>query len=129
VNTDQKKPKKGSLVIKHNLMQDMQWYYKLKGIKFGHGLMFVPVKDMHWVGDKYMVVKKCKLFKDNLCTGHPYDKPKFCCDLNAESVPTGKYELTPNCLFKYKDPAYAKLAFLKEKSGRKEFFDRLKEVE
>jgi len=56
------------------------------------------------VGRKVMYIYPCKIMKGNLCEGHPDNKPEICKMLTLETAQLqGKpFELTDNCLFKYK---------------------------
>ena len=51
-----------------------------------------------------MYIHNCSLLKNNLCEGHPDKKPELCKSLTLETIKTpGQcFEMTQNCLFKYK---------------------------
>lgn len=117
------------LTVRYILTQDMKWYYSLKGVKSAHGLMFIKDEGNFQKHDGWFyIVKPCKLLKGLMCEGHPRDKPQFCKSLTEETYKSGDFVLTPNCLFKYKDPMLAKLACMKESKELKDFFKSLREV-
>ncbi len=88
------------LIIKRLLTKDMQWYYKLRGVKYIHGELRFPKKHCIIHNDRILYLKKCRLLDNNLCKGHPKKKPIFCQSLVLETAKDNI--VTPNCLFKYK---------------------------
>ena len=84
---------------------EMQAYLKLRGANYQHGWITVPVKDCVQMGDDVIYAKRCKwLTPDNLCQGHPNEKPEICKRLTLETAGDPGMVITPNCLFKYKKP-------------------------
>ena len=90
------------LILKKLLTKDMQWYFKLRGVRYNHGLLYFPTENCIDVGDKIIFIKPCRLLEDNKCKGHPDSKPEFCKSLTLESKKTENVVITPNCLFRYK---------------------------
>ena len=84
--------------------KDMKWYYKLRGVQYIHGVLRFPKKYCNIVGNRIIYVRRCMMLdEDNLCSGHPDNKPELCKYLTLEtSVDSKGCEVTPNCLFKYK---------------------------
>ncbi len=79
-------------------------YYSLHDVEYIRGLLRFKKERITVVGRKVMYVHPCKLLKGNLCEGHPDKKPELCKMLNLETakLPGQTFELTDNCLFKYK---------------------------
>lgn len=79
-------------------------YYQLRDVEFIRGILRFKKDRIVVVGRKVMYVHPCKLLKGNLCEGHPDNKPKLCKDLTLETakLPGQPFEVTDNCLFKYK---------------------------
>lgn len=93
------------LNVHKGLLKDDIWYWKLRGVRYVHGVLMFEKKYCKPLGNRILYVRKCdKLTEDNLCGGHPFDKPKICQKLNEETAIAGdnSFEVTPNCLFKYK---------------------------
>ena len=80
------------------------WYYNLRGVEYIRGLLRFKKSRIIVVGRKVIYVNNCKLLKGNLCEGHPNNKPELCKMLTLETakLPGQPFELTHNCLFKYK---------------------------
>ena len=79
-------------------------YYSLHDVEYIRGLLRFKKERITVVGRKVMYVHPCKLLKGNLCEGHPDNKPELCKILTLETakLPGQPFELTDNCLFKYK---------------------------
>jgi len=79
-------------------------YYSLRDVEYLRGLLRFKKERIVVVGRKVMYIHPCKLLKNNLCEGHPDKKPELCKLLTLEtSKLLGQgFELTDNCLFKYK---------------------------
>lgn len=92
--------------------RDMIWYYKLRGVKYAHGTLYFPKKRFIILDGVCVYVQKCELLdENNLCKGHPDDKPEFCKDFNVDTIIDNKVKskriyVTPNCLFKFKAMEY-----------------------
>ena len=79
-------------------------YYQLRDVECIRGLLRFKKDRIIVVGRKIMYIHPCKLLKGNLCEGHPDKQPELCQMLNLETakLPGQPFELTDNCLFKYK---------------------------
>jgi len=79
-------------------------YYSLRDVQYLRGQLRFRKDRIIVVGRKVMYIFDCKLLKNNLCEGHPDKKPELCKFLTLEtSKLLGEgFELTDNCLFKYK---------------------------
>jgi len=85
------------------LSPDMQWYVRLRDCTYSRGFLKIQSKYCYVKGKLIYVYKTCKQLKNNLCVGHPNQKPKICRDFTFETMKTMKdVIITPNCLFKYK---------------------------
>lgn len=82
-----------------------QRYYTLRDVRYTRGTLRFRKDRIHVFGRKMIYMHACRLLdENNLCKGHPYDKPEICEDFtldNAHEKDNG-YLLTDNCLFKYK---------------------------
>ncbi len=79
-------------------------YYQLREVEHLRGFLRFRKDRIVVVGRKVMYIFNCKLLKNNLCEGHPDKKPELCKFLTLETanlIGEG-FELTDNCLFKYK---------------------------
>lgn len=79
-------------------------YYQLRDVECVRGFLRFKKERIVVIGRKVMYIHPCKLLKGNLCEGHPENKPALCKALTLETahVPGQPFELTENCLFKYK---------------------------
>ena len=108
LNIDLKKLEKPgkllTLKLKDPLSLSDGRYYNLRDVQYIRGVLRFKKERIIVVGRKVMYIYDCKLLKDNLCIGHPDDKPELCRVLNLETskLPGQPFELTDNCLFKYK---------------------------
>jgi hypothetical protein len=86
------------------LSPSMQWYYRLHDVGYARGQLRFKKYRCTLVGTRVIYFHPCSLLDNNLCSGHPDMKPKICRDLTLESARSGcaDFELTDNCLFKYK---------------------------
>ena len=81
-----------------------QWYYRLRDVEYVRGFLRFKKERIVVVGRKVIYIHSCKRLKNNLCEGHPDKKPELCRVLTLETakIPGQPFELTDNCLFKYK---------------------------
>ncbi len=83
-----------------------EWrYYSLRDVQCLRGLLRFKKDRIIVVGRKVMYIYNCDLLTENfLCEGHPNNKPELCRLLTLETakIPGQPFELTDNCLFKYK---------------------------
>jgi len=79
-------------------------YYNLRDVEYLRGMLRFRKDRIVVVGRKVMYIYPCKLLNGNLCMGHPDKKPEICKMLTLETakIPGQPFELTDNCLFKYK---------------------------
>jgi len=80
-------------------------YYNLRDVEYLRGLLRFKKDRIIVVGRKVMYIHPCKLLTDDFrCEGHPDKKPALCIalDLETAKLPGQPFELTDNCLFKYK---------------------------
>lgn len=79
-------------------------YYKFRDVEYIRGLLRFKKERIVVVGRKVMYIHPCKLLDGNLCKGHPDNKPEICKSLTLETaqLPGQPFEVTDNCLFKYK---------------------------
>lgn len=91
------------LVTRKALLKDDQWYYYLHGVTYNHGIMKFSKRFCRPFGNRILYVAPCsKLTKDGLCKGHPDNKPRICKLLTEHKTEDPAFEVTENCLFKYK---------------------------
>ncbi|MDY6954606.1 MAG: hypothetical protein SWE60_24145 [Thermodesulfobacteriota bacterium] len=92
---------------------DKKWYFRLHGVRVDGDVLIIGKKHCVFSQGLITVNMRCQLLtKENLCAGHPDDKPEICRDLRLETarqalpmgseVPEAGYRLTPRCLFNYK---------------------------
>ncbi len=82
---------------------DRKWYFELHGIEVQDDVLLIPEKDCRFNPGLLSVHRRCSLLTaENLCAGHPDNKPDICKNLTLDNAKEGKYHLTPNCLFVYK---------------------------
>lgn len=91
-----------SFVAKIDLTKDLEWYYSLHGITVTHEGILMKKIAYEKVGDaRYLFHRRCNnLTEDNLCKGHPHNKPDACKRLTRETAEQQQYYLTSNCVFK-----------------------------
>ena len=80
-------------------------YYSLRDVQYLRGFLRFRKDRIIVVGRKVMYIYNCKLLTEDLkCEGHPDKKPELCKIFNLETANLlGQgFELTDNCLFKYK---------------------------
>ncbi len=79
-------------------------YYSLRDVQYIRGMLRFRKDRIVVVGRKVMYIYPCKMLVDDLCEGHPDKKPELCRFLTLETarLPNQPFELTDNCLFKYK---------------------------
>ncbi len=79
-------------------------YYNLRDVGYLRQILRFRKERIIVIGRKVIYVHPCKLLKGNLCEGHPDKKPELCKMLTLETakLPGQPFELTDNCLFKYK---------------------------
>ncbi len=79
-------------------------YYSLRDVQYLRGMLRFRKDRIVVVGRKVMYIYPCKMLIDNLCEGHPDKKPELCKMLTLETAKLlgQPFELTDNCLFKYK---------------------------
>lgn len=98
----------GVMQIRMVLDQDRIWYYKLHGMKYAHGILYIPVEFIEEQPDGSLLVRrKCDFLQDDLrCAGHPTNKPRLCQRFTLETARSdtspAKVHVTGNCLFRYK---------------------------
>ena len=108
LNIDPKQLEEGSkfLTIKYSkeFTPGDRRYYQLRDVECIRGVMRFRKDRIVVVGRKMMYIHPCKLLKGNLCEGHPDKKPEICKTLTLETakLPGQPFELTDNCLFKYR---------------------------
>ena len=97
---------KGKYVkIRKILLLDNLKYFKLRGIKYNHGILRIEKSLCKPYGDRVVYIRKCNLLDNNyLCEGHPNNKPEICKALTLETASDKNQdiEITPNCLFRFK---------------------------
>ena len=80
-------------------------YYSLRDVEYLRGILRFKKDRIIVVGRKVMYIHNCKLLTEDLkCEGHPDKKPELCKVFNLKTAKLlGQgFELTDNCLFKYK---------------------------
>jgi len=98
-----KKPGRFFTIRTERPLEDWR-YYHLRDVECVRGLLRFRKDRIFVVGRKVMYIHDCKFLKNNLCEGHPDHKPELCRLLTLETsqLPGQPFELTDNCLFKYK---------------------------
>ena len=82
------------------LDDDMIWYFKLHGCTYSGGYLSFIVKDFKYIESENRIIIQtpCSaLGTDCLCKIHP-NKPLICISQDKESMNSGNYYLTENCL-------------------------------
>lgn len=95
-----------NFVYVHKVLdRDKKRYYQLRGVVYMHGILKFPKEYCFYTGNKIIYARPCDLLDGFLCKEHPSKKPKFCQDLNLENLgkENNNFEVTDNCLFKYKE--------------------------
>lgn len=79
-------------------------YYQLRDVECIRNVLRFKKERIVVIGRKVMYIYPCKLLKGNLCEEHLKNKPDLCKALTLETahMENGSFELTENCLFKYK---------------------------
>lgn len=106
LNIDPKELEKPGKLLKIKIKQPFRdlRYYQLRDVEYVRGFLRFKKDRIIVVGRKVMYIHSCKLLDGNLCKGHPDKKPALCIilDLETAKLPGQPFELTDNCLFKYK---------------------------
>lgn len=84
-------------------MSDIK-YYTNHGVEYLRGLLRFRKDRIEVIGRKVIYFWDCSRLDGNLCLDHPDKKPEVCKLLTSETAKTANkaFNLTPNCLFKYK---------------------------
>ena len=98
------KPGKLFTIKPEKLSLSDQWYYRLHDVEYLRGFLRFKKERIVIIGRKVIYIHDCSFLKDNLCKGHPDKKPELCRVLTLETakIPGQHFELTDNCLFKFK---------------------------
>lgn len=91
--------------INRNMSPSDQYYYMLHDVRYTRNTLRFRKDRLKVIGRKVYYFYKCNLLdENNLCKGHPNNKPELCKKLTLETsnIKKGGYMLTDNCLFKYK---------------------------
>ena len=105
--------KDGVFRIRVPMNPDKKWYFELHGVKVEGDVLNIPEVCCEFLPRLVTVHMRCELLtKDNLCAGHPDNKPEVCKGLTLETTKHALpmdadateegYRLTPNCLFNFK---------------------------
>jgi len=90
-----------TFVMVSPLRPDMQWYYKLHGVRYVHGKLIFEKKYCMVRGGKVYYIRRCKMLTDDLrCKGHPDNKPYICRALDENTLQEFH---TKNCMYRYKN--------------------------
>jgi hypothetical protein len=82
---------------------DRKWYFELHGVEVQDDVLLIPKEHCSFTPELILVHMRCnQLTVENLCSGHPENKPDICKNYTLENAKEGKCYLTPNCLFVYK---------------------------
>jgi hypothetical protein len=103
----------GVLEVRVPMNRDKKWYYELHGVQVEGTVIGIPEVCCEFLPGHVNVHMRCKLLtSDNLCAGHPDNKPEICKGLTWETTrqalpmdadaKEAGYRLTPNCLFIFK---------------------------
>ena len=79
-------------------------YYRFHDVEYVRGLLRFKKERIVVVGRKVFYIHDYSRLDGNLCLDHPNKKPLLCQELNLETakILKDRFELTNNCLFKYK---------------------------
>lgn len=93
-----------TMTPKESLGLGQMRYYQLRDVEYTHGVLRFRKDRIIVVGRKVMYIYPCKLLKGNLCSAHSGVRPEICKLLTEETAraPGMPFQLTDNCLFKYK---------------------------
>ena len=96
--------KKQTINIHKLVSASEKWYYNLHGVNYAHGILRFPKEHCHIIKDEVIYFRPCDyLTEDNLCLGHPENKPDLCKGLLLDPIVIpNKARVTNNCLIKYK---------------------------
>jgi len=95
--------KNGNIVIRTRLTPDMIWYFRLRGCRYEHESLMIPVRKFIITQDDKLVHfhNKCVFLQDDFkCKGHPDKKPKFCRDFNPFSKESSNQVYVPKLCVK-----------------------------
>ena len=94
---------KGLVVFLPPSSFDVRRYLRLHGVVFVHGFARVKAEKVVFAGGVVVVFRRCSwLDNDNLCLGHPDDKPWVCKNFTVETFGNKEFGECGKCLFKYK---------------------------
>lgn len=97
--------------IRIPITQDRSWYFELHRIEVQDDVLLIPKKHCSFRPGLISVHMRCGLLTvENLCSGHPENKPDICKNVTLDNAKEGKCELTPNCLFVYKQKMCGKVS-------------------
>jgi len=89
--------------IRIPITSDRRWYFELHGIEVQDDVLLIPKEHCSFTSELISVYMRCNhLTVENLCYGHPENKPDICKNVTLDNAREGKCDLTPNCLFLYK---------------------------
>jgi hypothetical protein len=89
--------------IRIPMTSDRKWYFELHGVEVQDDVLLIPKEHCSYTSELISVHMRCnQLTVDNLCSGHPENKPDICKNATLENAKQGKCDLTQNCLFVYK---------------------------
>jgi len=79
-------------------------YYKNRDVDYVRGNLRFRKDRLMAVGRKVYYIHPCSRLNGNLCLDHPDKKPELCkaLVLDTAKLPGQPFEITENCLFKYK---------------------------
>jgi len=84
--------------------KDEKNYFKWHGAIVRRNDMLVRIKDITLEGENLVINRVCaQLNEKGLCSVHgTKKKPKMCNELDENNLNNKKFNVTPNCLYKYK---------------------------
>ena len=89
--------------IRIPMTPDRKWYFELHGIEVQEDVLLIPEEHCSFAPEIISVHMQCSLLTaEHLCSGHPEKKPDICRNVTLDNAKQDKCDLTPNCLFVYK---------------------------
>jgi hypothetical protein len=96
----------GIVKIRIPMTPDRKWYFEVHGVKVKDDLLLIPEDYCSFTPELISVRMRCSLLTaGQLCSGHPENKPEICKNVTLDNAKEGKCDLTPHCLFVYKQKA------------------------
>lgn len=87
-----------------NISPSSRWYFRLHDVEVVRDILRFKIERISILNGKLVYLYPCAMLdENNLCKGHPDNKPEMCRDLKLENIgkPNQLFRVTDNCLLKY----------------------------